>query len=97
MPFGSRIEPQVARKEIVIGFGHPVYTVSDPRNAIIKEIARELDLEAALWLQPAEGSAIVGIGRAWAIEPDGPARQRGSVHGDARANERDWPTAASPS
>lgn len=33
---------RLARKEIVIGFGHPVYTVSDPRNAIIKEIAREL-------------------------------------------------------
>ena len=36
--------------------------------------ARELDLEAALWLQPSEGSAIVGIGRAWAVAPDGPGR-----------------------
>ena len=36
--------------------------------------ARELDLEAALWLQPSEGTAIVGIGRAWAIAPAGPAR-----------------------
>jgi len=36
------IRARVARKEIVIGFGHPVYTVSDPRNAIIKEIARRL-------------------------------------------------------
>jgi 2-methylcitrate synthase len=36
------IRARVARKEIVIGFGHPVYTISDPRNAIIKEIAREL-------------------------------------------------------
>ena len=36
--------------------------------------ARELDLEAALWLQPSEGMAIVGIGRAWAVEPSGPAR-----------------------
>jgi len=36
--------------------------------------ARELDLEAALWLQPSEGTAIVGIGRAWAVAPDGPAR-----------------------
>jgi len=26
----------------VIGFGHPVYTVSDPRNKVIKEVAREL-------------------------------------------------------
>jgi len=36
------IRRRVAAKEVVIGFGHPVYTVSDPRNAIIKEIAREL-------------------------------------------------------
>ncbi len=36
------IRARVARKEIIIGFGHPVYTISDPRNAIIKEIAREL-------------------------------------------------------
>jgi 2-methylcitrate synthase len=36
------IRRRVAAKEIVIGFGHPVYTVSDPRNEIIKEIARKL-------------------------------------------------------
>ena len=36
------IRARVARKEIVIGFGHPVYTLSDPRSAIIKEIARAL-------------------------------------------------------
>ena len=30
------------RKEIVIGFGHPVYTVGDPRNPIIKELSRKL-------------------------------------------------------
>jgi len=36
------IRARVARKEVVIGFGHPVYTVSDPRNKIIKEVAREL-------------------------------------------------------
>jgi 2-methylcitrate synthase len=36
---------RLARKEIVIGFGHPVYTVSDPRSAIIKEIARALCTE----------------------------------------------------
>lgn len=33
---------RVARKEIIIGFGHPVYTVSDPRNATIRTIARGL-------------------------------------------------------
>jgi len=32
----------MARKEIIIGFGHPVYTIGDPRNPIIKEIARQL-------------------------------------------------------
>lgn len=36
------IRRRVAAREVVIGFGHPVYTVSDPRNAIIKEIARSL-------------------------------------------------------
>jgi len=36
------IRARVERKEIVIGFGHPVYTISDPRNPIIKEISREL-------------------------------------------------------
>jgi len=36
------IRERVANKEIVIGFGHPVYTVSDPRNPIIKELAKGL-------------------------------------------------------
>ena len=36
------IRARVAAKEVVIGFGHPVYTVSDPRNAIIKAISLEL-------------------------------------------------------
>ena len=40
------IRTRIANKEIVIGFGHPVYTIADPRNAIIKEIARELSTEA---------------------------------------------------
>ncbi len=40
------IRERVARKEIVIGFGHPVYTVSDPRNKIIKDVARRLADEA---------------------------------------------------
>ncbi|MBI5772076.1 MAG: 2-methylcitrate synthase [Verrucomicrobia bacterium] len=40
------IRARIARREIVIGFGHPVYTISDPRNAIIKEIARELCADA---------------------------------------------------
>jgi 2-methylcitrate synthase len=36
------IRERVGRKEIVIGFGHPVYTAGDPRNPIIKQIARRL-------------------------------------------------------
>ena len=36
------IAQRVANKEIVIGFGHPVYTISDPRNPIIKRISRKL-------------------------------------------------------
>jgi 2-methylcitrate synthase len=36
------IRARVEKKEVVIGFGHPVYTVSDPRNQIIKEIAKDL-------------------------------------------------------
>ena len=40
------IRARVERKEVVIGFGHPVYTLSDPRNKVIKEVARELSVEA---------------------------------------------------
>lgn len=40
------IRRRVANKEVVIGFGHPVYTVSDPRNVVIKEVARQLSLQA---------------------------------------------------
>lgn len=40
------IRQRVANKEIVIGFGHPVYTTGDPRNPIIKEISRKLCSEA---------------------------------------------------
>ncbi|MBI2312081.1 MAG: 2-methylcitrate synthase [Betaproteobacteria bacterium] len=36
------IKQRAANKEIVIGFGHPVYTIADPRNSIIKDIARQL-------------------------------------------------------
>ena len=39
------IRERVARKEIVIGFGHPVYTVGDPRNDIIKQVAEDLSKE----------------------------------------------------
>ncbi|PTU31696.1 bifunctional 2-methylcitrate synthase/citrate synthase [Stenotrophobium rhamnosiphilum] len=36
---------RVANKEVVIGFGHPVYTIADPRNKVIKEVARQLSEE----------------------------------------------------
>jgi 2-methylcitrate synthase len=39
------IRARVANKEIVIGFGHPVYTVSDPRNEVIKRLAKRLSDE----------------------------------------------------
>jgi len=39
------IRERVANKEVVIGFGHPVYTVSDPRNVIIKKIAYDLSVD----------------------------------------------------
>jgi 2-methylcitrate synthase len=40
------IRRRVAAKEVVIGFGHPVYTIADPRNKVIKEVARRLSREA---------------------------------------------------
>jgi len=36
---------RILNKEVIIGFGHPVYTVSDPRNKVIKEVARKLSKE----------------------------------------------------
>jgi 2-methylcitrate synthase len=39
------IRARVEAKQVVIGFGHPVYTVSDPRNVVIKEVARKLSKE----------------------------------------------------
>ena len=38
----SDIRARVAAKEVIIGFGHPVYTISDPRSEIVKGVAREL-------------------------------------------------------
>ena len=39
------IRARVEKKEVVIGFGHPVYTVSDPRNVVIKKVAEDLSKE----------------------------------------------------
>jgi len=40
------IRARIARKEIVIGFGHPVYTTGDPRNKVIKAVAERLSRAA---------------------------------------------------
>ncbi len=42
----SDIRKRVENKEVVIGFGHPVYTISDPRNIVIKDVAKKLSKEA---------------------------------------------------
>ena len=39
------IRARVENKEVIIGFGHPVYTISDPRNKVIKEVARKLSAD----------------------------------------------------
>jgi len=57
------VRKRVEAKQVIIGFGHPVYTISDPRNKVIKEVARRLSeassdmklyriaerLEAVMW------------------------------------------------
>ena len=40
------IQQRLEAKEVIIGFGHPVYTVSDPRNAVIKQVARDLSAQS---------------------------------------------------
>ncbi len=40
------IRRRVEAKEVIIGFGHPVYTIADPRNSIIKDVARNLSVDA---------------------------------------------------
>ncbi|MGB1581787.1 MAG: citrate/2-methylcitrate synthase, partial [Nevskiales bacterium] len=39
------IRERVAQKQVIIGFGHPVYTISDPRNEVIKRVAKDLSEE----------------------------------------------------
>jgi 2-methylcitrate synthase len=41
------IRRRVEAREVIVGFGHPVYTVSDPRNKVIKEVARQLSKDAS--------------------------------------------------
>jgi len=40
------VRRRVENKEVIIGFGHPVYTIADPRNQIIKDVARRLSHDA---------------------------------------------------
>jgi 2-methylcitrate synthase len=40
------IKNRIANKEVIIGFGHPVYTILDPRNKVIKSVARDLSKSA---------------------------------------------------
>jgi 2-methylcitrate synthase len=40
------IRKRIAAREVIIGFGHPVYSISDPRSDIVKEIARTLAVDA---------------------------------------------------
>ncbi len=42
----SDIRARLEKKEVIIGFGHPVYTISDPRNEVIKKVAKDLSQEA---------------------------------------------------
>jgi 2-methylcitrate synthase len=41
------IRRRVSEREVIIGFGHPVYTISDPRSDIVKEVARKLAIAAS--------------------------------------------------
>jgi menaquinone-specific isochorismate synthase len=71
------LAPLLARAARVTG-PRPLTWVTVPAPALdaidLFGAARALDLEAALWMQPAAGRWIVGIGRAWATEPDGDGR-----------------------
>jgi 2-methylcitrate synthase len=45
------IRRRVAAKEVIIGFGHPVYTLADPRNVVIKRVAEQLSAESGDFLR----------------------------------------------
>jgi 2-methylcitrate synthase len=55
------IRRRVEAKEVIIGFGHPVYTVSDPRNVVIKRVARQLADEAGAQRQFAVAERIESV------------------------------------
>ena len=55
------IRERVANKEVIIGFGHPVYTVSDPRNVVIKRVAKSLADKAGAGRQYAIAERIESV------------------------------------
>lgn len=55
------IRARVEAKEVIIGFGHPVYTISDPRNVVIKRVARALAEEAGSMTQYAIAERIESV------------------------------------
>ena len=55
------IRRRVEAREVVIGFGHPVYTVSDPRNVVIKRVAKTLADEARAQRQFAVAERIESV------------------------------------
>lgn len=55
------IRRRVEAKEVVIGFGHPVYTISDPRNVVIKRVAKALADEAGAQRQYAVAERIESV------------------------------------
>jgi 2-methylcitrate synthase len=55
------IRRRVEAREVVIGFGHPVYTIADPRNVVIKRVARALAEEAGAQRQFAVAERIESV------------------------------------
>lgn len=55
------IRARVEKKEVIIGFGHPVYTVSDPRNVVIKRVAKSLADKAGAGRQYAIAERIESV------------------------------------
>jgi 2-methylcitrate synthase len=55
------IRARVEAKEVIIGFGHPVYTISDPRNVVIKRVARALAEESGSMTQYAIAERIESV------------------------------------
>ncbi|MEW6226428.1 MAG: isochorismate synthase [Chloroflexota bacterium] len=73
---GERLAALVGVAPAVGGLAAATVPVGDVDPVALFAAAAEADLEAALWLRPAEGTALVGIGRAWAVEAAGPGRFR---------------------